>query len=50
MEMLKKLEKDHKISQDEHRHRSEEVQKITDSHIKLIDDTLAQKEKEIMQV
>jgi ribosome recycling factor len=50
MEMLKKLEKDHKISQDEHRHRSEEVQKVTDSHIKLIDDALAQKEKEIMHV
>lgn len=50
MELLKKLEKDHKISQDEHRHRSDEVQKITDSHIKLVDDALAQKEKEIMQV
>ncbi len=50
MDMLKKLEKDHKISQDEHRQRSEEVQKITDSHIKLIDDALAQKEKEIMHV
>ena len=50
MELLKKLEKDHKISQDEHRQRSDEVQKITDSHIKLVDDALAQKEKEIMQV
>jgi len=50
MEALKKLEKDHKISQDEHRHRSDEVQKITDNHIKMIDDALAQKEKEIMQV
>ncbi|MGH6929313.1 MAG: ribosome recycling factor, partial [Dongiaceae bacterium] len=50
MEALKKQEKDHKISQDEHRQRSDEVQKITDSHIKLIDDALAQKEKEIMQV
>ncbi len=50
METLKKQEKDHKISQDEHRHRSDEVQKITDSHIKLIDDALAQKEKEIMHV
>jgi ribosome recycling factor len=50
MEALKKQEKDHKISQDEHHHRSDEVQKLTDSHIKLIDDALAQKEKEIMQV
>ena len=50
MEALKKLEKDHKISQDEHRQRSDEVQKVTDNHIKLIDDALAQKEKEIMHV
>jgi ribosome recycling factor len=50
MEALKKLEKDHKISQDEHRQRSDEVQKATDNHIKLIDDALAQKEKEIMHV
>jgi len=50
MEALKKLEKDHKISQDEHRQRSEDVQKATDQHIKLIDEALAHKEKEIMQV
>jgi ribosome recycling factor len=50
MEALKKLEKDHKISEDEHRKRSDEVQRLTDQHIKLIDDALAQKEKEIMQV
>jgi ribosome recycling factor len=50
MDALKKLEKDHKISQDEHRQRSDEVQKVTDQHIKLIDDALAQKEKEIMHV
>jgi ribosome recycling factor len=50
MDALKKLEKDHKISQDEHRQRSDEVQKATDQHIKLIDDALAQKEKEIMHV
>ena len=50
MDGLKKLEKDHKISQDEHRQRSEEVQKTTDQHIKMIDDALVQKEKEIMHV
>ncbi|MGE0733347.1 MAG: ribosome recycling factor [Alphaproteobacteria bacterium] len=50
MEMLKKAEKDHKISQDEHRVQSAEVQKITDDHIKQIDAGLATKEKEIMQV
>jgi len=50
MEHLKRQEKDHEISQDEHRHRSDETQKLTDGYIKRIDDVLAQKEKEIMQV
>ncbi len=50
MEALKKLEKDHKISQDEHRQRSDEVQKVTDRYIKMVDEALAQKEKEIMHV
>jgi len=50
MDALKKLEKDHKISQDEHRQRSDEVQKVTDQHIKLVDEALVQKEKEIMHV
>ena len=50
MDALKKLEKDHKISQDEHRQRSDDVQKATDQHIKTVDEALAQKEKEIMHV
>lgn len=50
MEHLKRQEKAHEISQDDHRHRSDEIQKLTDGYIKRIDDTLAQKEKEIMQV
>ncbi len=50
MELLKRQEKDGEISEDEHRHWSEEVQKITDAHVKLIDAALAQKEEEIMQV
>jgi ribosome recycling factor len=50
MDALKKMEKDGKISQDDHRHRAEEVQKMTDGHVRLVDDMLAQKEKEIMQV
>ena len=44
------LEGFRKISQDEHRQRSDEVQKATDQHIKTIDEALAQKEKEIMHV
>lgn len=50
MEMLKKLEKDGEISEDEHRVWSDEIQQITDRHIKSIDETLATKEQEIMQV
>lgn len=50
MDQLKKMEKDGKISQDEHRGWSDKVQKLTDDHIKKIDETLAQKEKEILQV
>jgi ribosome recycling factor len=50
MELLKKLEKDHKIGQDEQHKHGEELQKITDAHIKEIDEALAAKEKEIMQV
>lgn len=50
MEMLKKMEKDSEISKDEHHLWSEEIQKLTDDHIKEIDTTLAQKEEEILQV
>ena len=50
MELLKKLEKDHKISQDEHHKLGDELQKLTDAHIREIDDTLHAKEQEIMQV
>ncbi len=50
MEHLKRMEKDHEISEDEHRRRAEEIQKLTDTHIKLVDETLAGKESEIMQV
>ena len=50
MELLKKLEKDHKIGQDEHRTKGDELQKLTDSHVKDIDNALHTKEQEIMQV
>ncbi len=50
MEMLKKQEKDGKISQDEHKGLHDQVQKLTDEHIKKVDEALAAKEKEIMQV
>jgi len=50
MDSLKKMEKDGKISQDEHRHQSEAVQKLTDDHLKKVDEALGAKEKEILQV
>ena len=50
MEALKKAEKDHKISQDEHRKQGDELQKLTDAHIHDIDQALHGKEQEIMQV
>jgi ribosome recycling factor len=50
MELLKKLEKDHKIGQDDQRKQGEELQKFTDNHIKEIDQMLQAKEHEIMQV
>jgi len=50
MDMLKKMEKDGDISEDELNRWQTEVQNLTDSHIKKVDETLAVKEKEIMQV
>ena len=50
MDHLKKLEKDHAISQDEHKKFGEQVQKVTDEHVKKIDDALRHKEEEITQV
>ena len=50
MDLLKKLEKDHKISKDDHDRFSGDVQKATDSGISEIDQMLAAKEKEILTV
>lgn len=50
MEMLKRMEKEGEISKDEHHRWSEEIQKLTDEHIKGIDEALAHKEEEILQV
>lgn len=50
METLKHMEKDSEISQDEHHMWADEVQVLTDGHVKLVDEVLAQKEAEIMQV
>ncbi len=50
MEQLKALEKAGEIAQDEHRKLSDQVQKETDAIIAKIDQALATKEAEIMQV
>jgi ribosome recycling factor len=50
IEVLRRLERDSEISQDEHRKVEKDVQLLTDDHIKKIDETLAQKDKEILQV
>lgn len=50
MEKLKKQEKDGDISKDEHRGLSTQIQEMTDGAIKTIDEALAAKEREIVQV
>jgi ribosome recycling factor len=50
MDQLKKLEKDGHISQDEQAKHGEAIQKLTDKHIEMVGQLLAQKEKDIMQV
>jgi ribosome recycling factor len=50
MDLLKKQEKAGDISQDEQKSRAEKIQSLTDTHIKKIEEMLAAKDKEIMQV
>ena len=45
---LKKLLKEHKISEDDEKRALEEVQKLTDLHIKGIDDLQAKKDQELL--
>src|SRR5215211_3468229 len=47
-ERLKKLLKDHKISEDDERKGLEQVQKMTDDHVKLIDDLQKKKDQELL--
>ena len=50
MDTLKRLERDHEISQDEQHRRGSEIQSLTDKHVAQIDESVAAKEKEIMQI
>ena len=47
---LKKFTKKKEISEDEEKKNEKEIQVITDKHIKLIDDKVSSKEKEIMTI
>ena len=49
-EELKKLLKSKKIGEDEEKSFEKNVQKITDNHIKIVDDKVSLKEKEIMTI
>ncbi len=50
MDAIKKMEKDNEINEDQLHSKSDEVQKLTDTFVKLVDDTLKAKDAEIMQV
>ena len=50
LDVLKKLEKDHKISEDDEKRSSEQVQKLTDETISEVDKMMGAKEKEILTV
>ena len=47
-ERLKKLLKEHKVSEDDERKGLEHVQKITDDHIKMIDELQKKKDQELL--
>ena len=50
LDMVKKLEKNHEISEDDQERLANDVQKVTDGSISEIDQLLAAKEKEILTV
>lgn len=50
MDMLKRLQKEGDLSEDEHKGWTDKVQAATDAHIKKIDEAFAAKEKDITQL
>ncbi len=50
MDKLKRMEKESELSKDDHRLWGDEIQTLTDEHVKKIDDMLSTKQQEIMQV
>lgn len=49
-ERIKKLEKEHDISEDEMRSKQDAIQKLTDAFIKKVDEAVASKEKEVLEL
>jgi ribosome recycling factor len=49
-EKIKKIEKEHEISQDDEKRAHDEVQHLTDKYIEEVNDATKHKEKEIMEV
>jgi len=47
---LERAQKDSEISEDDLRRAETEIQKLTDAHVKEIDEVLKRKEAEIMEV
>ena len=47
---LKKLEKSHEISEDEMHTRQDDVQKLTDRYVVMVDEVIAAKEEEILEI
>jgi ribosome recycling factor len=50
MDQIKTLEKKHEIGEDDVGRWSDDVQKLTDQYIRKIDESLAEKERDIRQV
>lgn len=50
VEKIKKSEKSKEISEDDRKSAEQEIQKVTDAYIKRIDDLLAAKERDILEV
>ena len=49
-EAINKIKKAEHVSEDEKKHAEKDIQKLHDDHIKLVDELLKAKEKEIMEV
>jgi ribosome recycling factor len=50
IEMIKQLQKDGEVPEDDAHHLTDEIQKMTDGHIEDIDETFKVKEADIMEV